>query len=85
MTKHYSRFTVAGKMQKEQRKTSTSVMMETTTTTEKVSEKKSPIASKRETKEEEVRCAHRGASINDVHKHFGFFDPLPPLSVNSIT
>ena len=24
-----------------------------------------------------------GASINDVRKMFGFFDPLPPLSANS--
>ena len=24
-----------------------------------------------------------GASINDVRKNFGFFDPLPPLSANS--
>ena len=46
---------MAGKMQKEQRKTSCSVMMETTTTvTEEVSEEKSPVTSKRQTKEEEV-------------------------------
>ena len=25
---------------------------------------------------------NKGASINDVRKHFGFFDPLPPLSAN---
>ena len=47
-------------MQKEQRKTSASVMMETTTekTSERVSEKKSPVPSKRQTKEEEVGCGN---------------------------